>query len=94
MKSTNSPSNALANGVAHSLLFADYGPGQLSSFYIMLLSVAVGFLFLIVAGVSWCARDRRTAGFCLKVAGMCLAVGFVVAFSVMVLSSWGVVHLI
>jgi hypothetical protein len=78
--------------MAFSAIVADFDPGTLSAFYIMLLTMALVLLCLLLAGASFFARQRRTAVRFLSVAGICFVVGVSVAIRGIWLSRVGAVH--
>lgn len=51
------------------MIFADYGPGQLSGVYIMLFVIMLSLFCLFIAVATFCAKERRTAWACFENTG-------------------------
>lgn len=78
--------------MAFSAIIADFNPGTLSAFFIMILTVALTLLSLVGAGLSLFARDRQITVRLLITAGVCFVVGLSVAICGIWLSRVGVLH--
>jgi glucan phosphoethanolaminetransferase (alkaline phosphatase superfamily) len=77
-----------------SVILADFDPGTLTAFYIMLLTVGLVLFCLFISGLLFCMKNRRIAGRVLTVAGICFAVGLIAAVVIIWLSQKGIIHLL
>ncbi len=80
--------------MSHAVIIADYDPGTLTGFYVVLLTAAVVLICLAVSGILFCLKFRRTAIASVILAGIGLLIGVIAAFLVIWLSQRGVVHLL
>jgi len=71
------------------MILADFDPGTLTAFYIMLATTLLVVVWLIVAIVSLGGRGKKTAVRYVKVAGICLATGLCAAIAIVWLSQKG-----
>jgi hypothetical protein len=76
------------------MIIADYDPGTLTGFYIMVLTAGIVIICLFVAGVSLCMKSRRIAIRSVIMAVISLLVGLCMASCIVWLSKKGIIHLL
>jgi len=65
--------------MALAVIFADYDPGTLTAFYIIILAGVLALFLLVIAGLLYCFKARPVAAGFLLVAGLCVPIGYCIA---------------
>lgn len=80
------------NDMPFSAILADFDPGTLTAFYVLVLTVGLVLLCLVIATVLLFTKARPIAGVLLMAGAICFAVGLCAAVVIIWLSHKGIVH--